>query len=163
MSVTYTTAHGNAGSLNPWARPGIELVPLWMLWQICFHWATIGTLLFLYYKEDERQKWESNLETMIPGVLFFHSLQQYKCPLDKCHNQTTRNRWETHGSIVRRLSCVTFGNWFNLLEPQFPQWSNRKVNIFLVYLIDLLWGLTEMQTMKEIWNFQLPCKCKAVL
>ena len=30
-SATYTTAHGNAGSLTPWARPGIEPVSSWML------------------------------------------------------------------------------------------------------------------------------------
>ena len=29
--VTYTTAHGNAGSLTHWARPGIELTSSWML------------------------------------------------------------------------------------------------------------------------------------
>ena len=30
-SVTYTTVNGNAGSLTHWARPGMELVSLWML------------------------------------------------------------------------------------------------------------------------------------
>ena len=30
-SVTYTTAHCNAGSLTHWARPGIEPVSSWML------------------------------------------------------------------------------------------------------------------------------------
>ena len=29
--VTYTTAHGNAGSLTHWARPGIEPISTWML------------------------------------------------------------------------------------------------------------------------------------
>ena len=27
--VTYTTAHGNTGSLNPWVRPGIEAATSW--------------------------------------------------------------------------------------------------------------------------------------
>ena len=31
MSATYTTAHGNAGSLTPWARPGIEPASSWIL------------------------------------------------------------------------------------------------------------------------------------
>ena len=31
VSVTYTTAHGNAGSLTHWARPGIKPAPSWML------------------------------------------------------------------------------------------------------------------------------------
>lgn len=78
----------------------------------------------------------------------------------KCHNQTTRNK-RNPGLTVRKLSCVTFGNSFNLLEPQFPQLSNRKVNIFLVCLTDLLWGLKRM--LKDIWNSELPCKCKALL
>ena len=44
MPVTYTTAHGNARSLTPWARPGIKPVSSH---QICFHWATTGTPLFI--------------------------------------------------------------------------------------------------------------------
>ena len=31
MSVTYTTAHGNAGSLTHWARPGIAPTTSWLL------------------------------------------------------------------------------------------------------------------------------------
>ena len=31
MSATYTTAHGNAGSLTHWVRPGIEPMPSWFL------------------------------------------------------------------------------------------------------------------------------------
>ena len=30
MSVTYTEAHGNVGSLTHWARPGIEPTFLWI-------------------------------------------------------------------------------------------------------------------------------------
>ena len=29
--ATYTTGHGNAGSLTHWARPGIELMSSWIL------------------------------------------------------------------------------------------------------------------------------------
>ena len=32
VSSNYTTAHGNAGSLTPWARPGIEPTTSWLLW-----------------------------------------------------------------------------------------------------------------------------------
>ena len=31
MSVTYTTAHSNTGSLTHWTRPGIEPATLWFL------------------------------------------------------------------------------------------------------------------------------------
>ena len=44
-SSTYTTAHGNAGSLTHWARPGTEPTTLWFL--IINHWAMTGTPLHL--------------------------------------------------------------------------------------------------------------------
>ena len=31
MSATYTTAHGNTGSLTDWVRPGIEPATSWFL------------------------------------------------------------------------------------------------------------------------------------
>ena len=44
MSVTYTTAHGNARSLTHWARLGIELVsPRILTRKVRYHWATTGT------------------------------------------------------------------------------------------------------------------------
>jgi len=48
MSVTYTrahgnTAHGNAGSLTHWARPGIGPATSWFLVRFISHWATTGT------------------------------------------------------------------------------------------------------------------------
>ena len=42
-SATYTTAHGNAGSLTHWARPGIEPKTSWFLVEFVNHWATTGT------------------------------------------------------------------------------------------------------------------------
>ena len=42
-SSTYTTAHGNAGSLTHWARPGIEPVSSWMLVRFANLWARTGT------------------------------------------------------------------------------------------------------------------------
>ena len=43
MSATYTTAHGNTGSLTHWARPGIEPTTSWFLVGFVNHWATTGT------------------------------------------------------------------------------------------------------------------------
>ena len=43
MSVTYTTVHGNAGSLTHWAGPRIEPASSWILSQFCYCWATMGT------------------------------------------------------------------------------------------------------------------------
>ena len=42
-SVTYTTAHDNAGSLTHWARPGIRPASLWILVGSINHWATMRT------------------------------------------------------------------------------------------------------------------------
>ena len=42
-SVTYTTAHRNAGSLTHWARPGIKPVSSWILVRSINHWAMMGT------------------------------------------------------------------------------------------------------------------------
>ena len=41
-SVTHTTAHGNAGSLTNWARPGVEPETLWFLIGFVNHCATTG-------------------------------------------------------------------------------------------------------------------------
>ena len=42
-SVTYTTSHGNAGSVTHCVRPGIEPATLWLLVGFGNHWATTGT------------------------------------------------------------------------------------------------------------------------
>ena len=42
-SVTYTTAHRNAGSLTHWARPGIEPATFWFLVGFVNHCATMGS------------------------------------------------------------------------------------------------------------------------
>jgi len=49
-SATYTTAHGNAGSLTHWARPGIEPSTSWFLVGFVNHWATTGTPLPLFIR-----------------------------------------------------------------------------------------------------------------
>ena len=55
MSVTYTTAHGNASSLTHWARPGIEPTTSWLLVGFINHWATTGT------PSIKLLKWEKKL------------------------------------------------------------------------------------------------------
>ena len=41
--MTYTTAHGNAGSLTHWARPGVKPSSSWMLVGFINCWAIMGT------------------------------------------------------------------------------------------------------------------------
>ena len=43
MSVTYTTAHSNAGSFTHWGRPGIVSTTAWFLVGFGNHWAMTGT------------------------------------------------------------------------------------------------------------------------
>ena len=47
MSVTYTTAHGNARSLTHWVRAGIKPASSWMLVEFVNHRATTGTPNFV--------------------------------------------------------------------------------------------------------------------
>ena len=52
-SSTYTTGHGNAGSLTHWARPGIEPASSWILVKIRFCCAMTGTpKLFSFFDLD---------------------------------------------------------------------------------------------------------------
>ena len=48
-SVTYTTAHGNAGSLTHWESPRIEPASLWIPAKFINHWAMTGTPWFFNY------------------------------------------------------------------------------------------------------------------
>ena len=49
VSVTYTTAHSNAGSLTHWARPGVEPSSLWILVRFFTCWDTAGTPSFFFF------------------------------------------------------------------------------------------------------------------
>ena len=51
MSVTYTAAHNNAGSLTHCARPGIEPLSSWMLVGFVNNWATKGTRIFSFLRK----------------------------------------------------------------------------------------------------------------
>ena len=46
MTVTYTPAHINAGSLTHWARPRVE--PMSSCPQVSNHWATMRTPIFSF-------------------------------------------------------------------------------------------------------------------
>ena len=50
MSVTYTTAHGNAGSFTHWVRPGIEPTISWFLVEFVNHRPTMETLDLLFLR-----------------------------------------------------------------------------------------------------------------
>ena len=66
MSVTYTTAHGNAGSLTCWARPGIKPMSSWLLIGCVNHWATMRTPTMYYIKI--KFCWWSSMEIRVMRV-----------------------------------------------------------------------------------------------
>ena len=48
--VTCTTTHSNTRSLTHWAGPGIKPGSSWILVRVLYHWATVGTPLYLIFK-----------------------------------------------------------------------------------------------------------------
>ena len=48
-SATFTTAHGNAGFLTHWVRPGIKPATSWFLVRFVNHWAMMGTPGLRYF------------------------------------------------------------------------------------------------------------------
>ena len=48
VSATYTTAHGNTGSLTPWVSPGFESTSSWIPVRFVNQKATMGTPLELF-------------------------------------------------------------------------------------------------------------------
>ena len=75
VSVTYTTAHPNAGSLTHWVGPGIEPTSLWILVGFVTHWATRRTPYPVCFKR-------SYFGIMCDCFVFFlyaSSLWEYTC------------------------------------------------------------------------------------
>ena len=58
MSVTYTTAHGKAGSLIHWARPGFKPTSSWILVGFVNCWVMKGTPIFFF----NEQFWRTELK-----------------------------------------------------------------------------------------------------
>ena len=86
VSVIYTTAHGNSGSLTHWARPGIEPTSLWILIEFLTHWATMRTPTVIF-----------NGKASIPSVTL--SIDVCFCLLQCIHwrNRFGLASWGYHG------------------------------------------------------------------
>ena len=71
--MTYTTAHGNTGSLTHWARPGVEPPNLWLL--VGFVSAALQwELLIFHFHFVRRVVWLGDNSHLIDtGVSFFHA------------------------------------------------------------------------------------------
>ena len=52
-SATHTTAHGNAGSLTHWARPGIRPTSSWIPVGTVNFWAMMGAPQLVYFWNNE--------------------------------------------------------------------------------------------------------------
>ena len=120
MSVTHTTAHGNAGSLTHWARPGIKPTTSWFLngfisavpqqelLEFAFFEFLLLFLLLLYSQQVE-----------VPGPGLEPSIQQWPEPLQwQCQilNPLSKARDQTHNFMVPSricLHCATMGTPVN--------------------------------------------------
>ena len=74
VSVTYTTAHSNTGSLTHWVRPGFEPVSSWIPSQICFCCTMTGTPIcfsFTAYAYVGFYQWSLNFGLTKGNVKFF--------------------------------------------------------------------------------------------
>ena len=69
--MTYTTAHGNAGPLTHWERPGMETTSSWAPVGFVTCWATLGTplsLLKVMFPPRRSSKQSSNVYFQIFSV-----------------------------------------------------------------------------------------------
>ena len=70
MSVTYNTAHGNAGSVTHWARPGIDHTSSWMLVGLVTaeaQWDFLSSSLYQVFSGQSR--WRHSQSQVWPGIL----------------------------------------------------------------------------------------------
>ena len=73
VSVTYTTAHGNTGSLTHWARPGIKPTISWFLVRFVNYCATTGTpVIELFNAFYEQNIWtDAEVWTVVKVFLLY--------------------------------------------------------------------------------------------
>ena len=134
VSVTYTTAHGNAGSLTHWGRPRIEPIPSWLLvgfvfavprWEFLFIYL-VSYLLFravpaAYGSSQVRLE----LELQLPVCTTAIATWDPSCICDLHHS--SRQRWilnplsedrdRTH--IFMDTSRVHY-HWATIGTPKLP-------------------------------------------
>ena len=102
-SVTYTTAHGNARSLTPWERPGIEPLPSWILVGFVNCWAPKGTLKLCHPKATmvfgRMGTWEGNSGKALPWEEGCSSVLRHHCTITTlCDLHVIQ--YESQGSVV---------------------------------------------------------------
>ena len=69
VSVIYTKAYGNTGSLTHRARPGIEPESSWILVRFLTHWATMDTpLIYLKIANFSVQSQPGRMRKALPSV-----------------------------------------------------------------------------------------------
>ena len=106
-SATYTTVHGNAGSLTHWAGPGIQPTSSWMLVAFINHWATMGTPPTK--KFFKKRKFKDQLKNSLTS-LFHNSL---KLSINKgMRKQTMVYPWMDimEGHLTTKRTTDKYGN-----------------------------------------------------
>ena len=131
-SATHTTAHGNAGSLTHWARPGIKPLTSWFLVGFVNHWATIGTPSS--YNSDS---------TPSLGTSMCH-----RCGPKQTNKQTDKNKNRKRKSKTR-ISFLTAAIQHHMGNPmyyiqtikwnkRYSDWEGRNKTVFVRRWYDFL-------------------------
>ena len=138
-SVTYTTAHGNDGTLTHWARPGIKPVsswilvrflstkPLWELTNQCFLIEGIHTVSYLQVTL-QRRSWNIYMHFYIHNIFVY------------VHTYTFTHIFP----LLVLLSCKKI-LIFQILEP-------KGKNICIEAKIFDSWGLMKLQKSLRSWG-----------
>ena len=109
-SVTYTTVHGNAGSLTHWARPGIEPTCLWIL---------VGLLITEWQLElPHSDSFESiNVADISGGLLHSLCTQPFSTPAtphQRAYSQLDtpgQKCWGINNVSGSNLKPMTYSSW----------------------------------------------------
>ena len=137
--ATYTTAHGNNGSLTHWARAGIEPATSWFLVRFINHCTTMGTPELIFHT----------------GCLAFASAGVLRVSNCKGSRNAPLTGWSLEarmgGAEYERPSslphcetiCVTVGN----LEFQLSYLWNKDNNS---YFLEILWGISEIIELRNL-------------
>ena len=105
-SATYTTAHGNAGPLTYWVRPGIKLTTSWFLVGfVCAEpWQELQDNAFWYLSIFIKNKQNKPPQILKDAIIWLR------------HSQTTLSHWE--GALQWGMFWLAKANCFSELKKR---------------------------------------------
>ena len=132
-SATYTTAHGNTGSITHWARPGVEPETSWFLVGFVNHCAKTGTPYSPYF----------HISTLIPQIGPACQIQIHISDAKHCCLKKKKKKKKSHRCVYWHLYRFTIIQWppgppllpispfpiplrFQMVGTLFKQFSNSQ-------------------------------------